>query len=151
MQVEEHSTEIGGKMADFDCRRTATELRVNAGRSEAIYNNQLRTLAKKENVNSDRELGKINSRDIRQLRESIAAVRERVDFIGSQIDNIECATPELERKIHYARIGQPLTSLSVDGLLQLKRIHDKLLLFWEDMNKKQLEKLSALSACNVLD
>ena len=82
---------------------------------------------------------------VRKLREELTQVGERVDFITSQIDNIEAATPELDRKLHYARIGRPLTSLSIESLLQLKLINRKLLHFWVDLNKKQLEKLDFLA------
>ena len=82
---------------------------------------------------------------VRKLREELTQVGERVDFITSQIDNIEAATPELDRKLHYARIGRPLTSLSIESLLQLKLINRKLLQFWVDLNKKQLEKLDFLA------
>ena len=82
---------------------------------------------------------------VRKLREELTQVSERVDFITSQIDNIEAATPELDRKLHYARIGRPLTSLSIESLLQLKLINRKLLHFWVDLNKKQLEKLDFLA------
>lgn len=88
--------------------------------------------------------------DIHKLQEEIAAVGARVNLIDEQIDIIKAALPELDNKIRYASLGMPTSSFPLDELQNLKAIHFKLLHFWEDMSRKQLEKLQCLSDCMTL-
>ena len=87
--------------------------------------------------------------DIHKLREEIASVEARVNSIDEQIDIIKAALPELDNKIRYASLGMPMSSFPLDELQNLKDIHFKLLQFWEDLNRKQLEKLGCLSDCKT--
>lgn len=87
--------------------------------------------------------------DIHTLQDEIAAVGARVHYIDGQIETIKAALPELDSKIRYACVGMPMSSLSLEELQGLKGIHFKLLQFWEELSRKQLEKLGFLSDCKM--
>jgi hypothetical protein len=88
--------------------------------------------------------------DLHKLQEEIASVGARVHSIDEQIALIKAALPELDNKIRYASLGMPMSSFPLDELQNLQTIHFKLLHFWEDLSRKQLEKLEYLSDCRPL-
>jgi len=70
-----------------------------------------------------------------------------VSYVDEQMEHIKAALPDLDSKIRYASLGMPLSSLSMEETVHLKAIHFKLLRFWEELSRKQLEKLAVLSDC----